>query len=171
LQTYTHLAMGAAVGAALFPHEPLVQAACLAGAVIPDAPMITLFGLDKLSGRPPMAYQSPIWILAKNLCQDLILWVLIGLVGWLYRYDGILGSVLIALGVNGAIHVVVDRYSHGDPKFQENDGSYLWPFATWHRTGWDYRIRIGQLWPTKRAEAFVIAACVLVTVLGWIFKS
>jgi hypothetical protein len=172
VQSYTHLAIGATVGAMVFPHLPEVQLACLVGAVAPDVPTALLYGLDRLSGRRPLSHQPKGWILVKNICQNIFLWVAVALtgltLGLLHWPPSIVATMLVALGVNGAIHVIVDSFTHGNPELQKEDGWFAWPVSRWQRVGWDYRINVGQLWPPKTFEKYVLVFCLFSTIFLWV---
>lgn len=161
MQTYTHMVIGGAVGAVCFLHEPVAQAAFILGAVIPDVPMIMLFGLDRIAGRSPLVEQSKGWIFAKNICQSFFLWA-----GFLI--GGLLGSAsLLALGLSGLVHILIDVLTHGDSKYNGNDGTYAWPLHLESIAGWDYRHGTGILWPPKIFEATVLCVGIVVIVTSW----
>ena len=65
---------------------------------------------------------------------------------------------------------MVDVLTHGDPYFQAyGDPHYIAPFGSLRKLGvWDYRIEVGQLWPIKPFEMFVLMVCAMLTPLAWV---
>lgn len=159
MQTTTHASIGILTGSlianvALAADPVLLLASAFAGAILPDTPMFTLFMIDLALGRPPMMQQSRFWIFLKSAAQNIFLWCGIVLAA-LSLAPSAYVIPLALFGANGFIHVVVDHYTHDDPRLNWNDGWYAWPFGSWRRTGWDYRYNPGILWPLKREESLV----------------
>jgi len=167
LQTYTHLVIGSCLGAALFPHQPLAQCACVVGAISPDLVMVPSYLLDKLQGRTPLGHQS-VWLLfAKNVSHHVFLWgamILLGYGTWWFA------SVLFACGIGGMSHIMTDVLTHGDSRFNEYDCRYLWPIQrrAFNIGRWDYRSGVGTLWPPKPVEGVVLLMCIGGTITFWI---
>jgi membrane-bound metal-dependent hydrolase YbcI (DUF457 family) len=166
MQTYTHGFFGMAGGALLFPNNPIVQIAFIAGSVAPDLVMIPKFVLDKVRGRPPMEEQSDTLMLLKNVSHSIPLWLVGLVVGWLYQ-PSMLAMLLFACALGGLIHPLIDRPTHCDPEYRDTENTYLWPLPfdlndiKWLSL-WEYRSRHGDLWP-KWQEAVV---CLLL-LLTW----
>lgn len=165
MQTFTHLPIGTLIGALAFPDQPLAQIACVVAAVGPDIVMVPTFALDKLRGKQPLANQSRFVIVAKELSHSLLLAIACVVLGLLLDQ-----SLITAFGIGWVSHVAVDILTHGDPYFQSyGDPHYTWPFGSLRRWGiWDYRIRVGQLWPLKPIELYILITCSAVTLLVWL---
>lgn len=179
MQTATHLTIGSCLGAMCLPQEflpPIAYlpiAACALGSILPDTPMILAFGLDKLAGRPPMKEQAPWALYSKSVFQSIFLWIAVFLLGlWQARTSGFdtTSVSILALGIAGVLHVIIDIFTHGDPQFHALDGWYGAPFAPLRHVGWDYRMRAGQLWPLKPFEAIVFWATLFETPLIWFVR-
>lgn len=165
MQTVTHLAIGAFIGAAAFRHQPLAQLACVAASVGPDVVMMPLFALDKLRGRKPLLKQGPLLLVLKELSHSLFLALLCLLAG------AQSGQVLVtAFAVGWLAHIVIDVLTHADPEFQAlGDPHYIWPVGSLRGFGiWEYRIATGQLWPLKPTERRVLIGCTILTLILWI---
>ncbi len=167
VQTLTHLAIGAAIGAVAFPHQPIVQLACVAASVGPDVVMMPLFALDKLQGRQPLTRQGPIVLTLKELSHSVFLCGACGLIGTLLMLP-----IVTAFALGWLVHIVIDILTHADPKFQAvGDPNYIWPLGSLRRFGvWEYRIATGQLWPLKPFELLVLIAACGIAVLGWVIR-
>ena len=159
MQTYTHLLIGAALGATLAPDDPVAQGACAAGAMLPDLAQVPSYLIDKLQGRQPLAAVRPEVLRAKFAAHSILVWaVLLAAalaVGW---------APLVLFGIGGLSHPLVDALTHKDEKYWENDAGFLWPFPLRlaRYTGlWEYRIDHGVLRP-KPLEAAVGVACIAV---------
>ncbi len=164
MQTYTHIPIGALVGALAFPHDLRLQLACIAASVAPDLVMIPTYLMDRAGGKQPLAQQSK-WLLILKECSHSLLLCLALAVLALTRGSDLLSAV----SVGWLVHIVVDIFSHGDPRFQVyGDPHYLWPFGSLRAMGvCDYRIAVGQLWPVKPFELAVLIASGLGTMLIW----
>lgn len=162
MQTHSHLVIGAFVGVVAFPHQPLLQAACAFGAVVPDLPMVLPYVADKMQGRVPLARQ-PAWLLwAKNVSHHVVLWTAAVLIGLSPAWWA---PIVFAYGLGGTSHVIVDVFTHGDPAFNSQDALYLWPVQKrpFNIGRWDYRLGTGVLWPLKPFEAVVDTCAIFAT--------
>lgn len=161
MQTYTHASIGALIGLAYFPHQPVAQLLCIGAAVAPDIVMMPTFLLDRMPGRQALTNQ-PRWLLAtKELSHSLPLSAGMLLIG-LHRN----WPLLIAIGIGWLSHVIIDMLTHGNPCFQENDPHYIWPFGSLRKIGvWDYRIQTGQLWPVRPFELIILVSTSMVAVI------
>ncbi len=106
LQTYTHLSLGAAMGATGFAHEPWSQAACVAGAVAPDLCLAFQYGLDLLRHRPPLVDQPRWLIVFKEVAHSLPLWAVALL--FCLNYGGIFQAFCVGM----VSHVLIDGFTH-----------------------------------------------------------
>jgi hypothetical protein len=155
MQTYTHLLIGGAISASLFPHQPLIQAAFIAGSIAPDLVMVPTYVLDKLAGRQPMTDQGKMTIVLKEISHSLF--ISIALIFLLKK-----GSPLNAFGWAMWLHIVIDGLTHCD--YGAADQTCMWPFH--HRFSklgsvigiWDYRYGPGILKP-KPFELGVDVTC------------
>lgn len=163
MQTYTHIPIGALTGAVAFPGQPLAQVVCIVAAILPDVVMIPTFVLDRIAGRQPLVAQ-PLWLLwIKEISHSLILSFAVLSVG-LLLYE----PLILALGLGWLSHVLVDIFTHGDPRFQSADPHYAWPLGSLRKLGrWDYRIKTGALWPVKPLEMLVFYVTTVGTLLVW----
>ena len=164
MQTYTHAAIGAAVGAMLFPNNFVLQGACAAGAMAPDLVMVPQYLIDVAAGRKPMTVQSKRFILIKELSHSLPLWAITAAVCMLLAvqlWPGFFTAILWAGAVGGLSHLPIDVLTHTSPRFAKEDLGMLWPFKTRLQVGgWDYRKDYGNLTP-KPFEVFVLVASLL----------
>jgi membrane-bound metal-dependent hydrolase YbcI (DUF457 family) len=153
VQTYTHLAIGAFVGTLLYPHQPLMELAVAAGAIAPDLVMVPQFIFDKMSGREPLAKQSPILKILLGPSHSIPTWAGLAAIGFYFS------PLLWAFAIGGLFcHIAIDLFTHGDPRLNFQDPPYLWPLPnTIHIGRWDYRIENGRLWPLKPFEQDVLA--------------
>ncbi len=161
MQTYTHLAMGAALGLGLCPDQPLATVAFMVGSVAPDLSMVPAFIWDKLHGRQPLAVQTPMTMFLKNIGHHVGVWGIIAATASIVPTS--LAAVVLAFGLGGLIHIFVDMPSHNNPKFADTDASYLWPAKNPRFGSWDYRRGHGVLWPPKWPEGLVLIVSVLAT--------
>jgi hypothetical protein len=150
MQTYTHAALGAALGAALFPDNLALQGACAVGAMIPDLVMVPQYLIDVANGRKPMTAQSMRFIMMKELSHSIPLWTVATLgtfmATWLWPSH--LASIVWASAIGGLSHLPIDVLTHTSPRFAKDDLGMLWPFKTRIRiNGWDYRKDYGDLTP------------------------
>ena len=78
-------------------------------------------------------------------------------------------GMVIAFGAGWVSHIVIDILTHGDPRFQAfGDPHYIWPVGNLRGLGiWEYRIKVGQLWPVKAGEAATILLCCELTFYFW----
>lgn len=173
MQTYTHLVIGGALGAWLFPNSWSAQAACVGAAVLPDLVMIPVFLKDKLAGRQPMQNQSSALMVLKEIGHSLLLWLglLICSWGWYEVSDTQLSLWLLAAAVSGVSHVAIDIFTHGrGPKparpYWETDLKFLWPTKIDLRPMglWEYRYGHGILRP-KPFEAVVLVLALALWVM------
>jgi membrane-bound metal-dependent hydrolase YbcI (DUF457 family) len=165
VQTITHVTIGTMLGAFTFPHQPLLQAACVLASIGPDTVMMPLFALDKLRGKQPLANQGKIVLVLKELSHSLFLSAACLVLGALCKQ-----SIIVAFGFGWFAHIVIDILTHADPKFQAiGDPHYIWPVGSLQKFGiWEYRIETGQLWPLKPFELLVLVFTAALTVAGWI---
>lgn len=163
MQTYTHLAMGTALGLGLCPDQPLAIAALMVGSIAPDLSMVPAFMWDKLHGRQPLAVQTAMTMFLKNIGHNVAIWGMAVAAGTLMPAS--IFAIFLAFGLGGMIHILLDMFSHNDPKFRETEAKYLWPITNEHIGigSWDYRRGAGILWPPKWPEELVLIVSVLVT--------
>lgn len=167
MQTVTHLAVGAAIGAVYFPHDHLAQVACVTASIWPDLVMMPLYALDTLRGRRPLAKQGRTLLFLKELSHSVFLSAAVLIAGIVVDR-----SLVLAFGIGWIVHVVIDVLTHGDPKFQAyGDPNYIWPLGSLRQWAiWEYRIETGQLWPLKPLELFVLIGSSGIALLGWIVR-
>jgi len=163
LHTVTHLAIAAFGVSLLWPNADLLQAACVAGAVLPDVVMVPTFISDRMAGRLPLSRPPQLLLWLIEISHSLWLWSAILLAG---IWFGTMVPIGFALG--GLCHVMIDVLTHGNPIFQRFDPQYLWPIADLRGlAAWDYRIVPGKLWPLKPFELTVLLLCALGTLVLW----
>lgn len=167
MQTYTHAAIGALVGTAVFPESYMAQLACVTGAVAPDVALAPKFALDKLRGKQAFAEQSQTDLLVKELSHSFFVWLGLWLLGWwmLPRTPWWPWAIFTGICLGGLSHLVVDALTHCAPRFRDTDQGLLWPFRT--KLGgivgvWEYRYDHGVLMP-KPFEALVLVAATALT--------
>jgi hypothetical protein len=163
LQTYTHLLIGACVGALTHPGELIPTVACAFGATLPDVVQVPRYMLDKLAGRQPLAEVSPRIRALKNAAHSILVWFALLVGAWFLAWPSLVGLCL-----GGLTHPIIDALTHKDPKYWKNDAGFLWPLPVRlaRYTGvWDYRIDHGVLRP-KPPEAVVCALAL--AVLSWV---
>jgi len=110
VQTYTHILIGAAVGACLDPADLAAQGARAAGAMLPDAAQVPSYLLDRLKGRKPLAAVSRAVLRAKFAAHSLIVWS--ALLALAFTVGG---SIFLAFCVGGLSHPLVDLLTHKTP--------------------------------------------------------
>ena len=164
MQTFTHAVVGVALGSLLFPESPVLTACLVFGSVAPDLVLVPEFIIDKLAGRVP--FSGELGFMRKFFLKpshSMVLWSLLVWLGW------IISQPLWVLAIGGVLHLFIDLCSHGDPEMNRRDPPYLWPITKQklHVGNWEYRIAVGQLWPVKPFEAFVIFVSVLVLTFKW----
>lgn len=170
MQTYTHAAIGAALGAAFFPGDYVAEAALVTASVAPDLVMVPAFLVDKLAGRKPLEYQTEELMVLKEMSHSVVLWSGFLALVWLFG----LIAPLYAFALGGLAHVVVDVFTHGSgPKenrpFWETDLAFMWPLPLDLRPLglWEYRKDAGDLTP-KAFELFVLIASLFLATLLWL---
>lgn len=161
MQTYSHLLIGATVGA-LAGKGLDIQIACAFGSILPDTVMVPAFVLDMLKGKTPLKELTPRLIALIEASHSLFLW-----------FGALVLSIFIHpmlwwLALGGFLHVCVDLPSHNDPKFSMKCG-FLWPLPFRLRGigTWDYRKGHGDLTP-KPFEAICDLLLVLVFALAYV---
>lgn len=147
MQTYSHLLMTGAIGAALARRRDVAQGWLCLGAVAPDLPFygVAAVWFGQLWAREPGSvghvvygatfdwhyFHDPLWIVAYNLLHapfDLL--VLAALAGWALRAGRGWGRPLAWFVAGCTLHVVMDLLTH------HGDGPLLlFPFD-WHLR-WD----------------------------------
>jgi hypothetical protein len=164
MQLYTHMAVAAALGVGILPHEPALQALCVLGAVVPDTVMIPAFVRDVRAGRRPLMEQSSWLKFIKEVSHSTFLWF--GLLGMALMLQN---EILFAIALGGASHAVIDMFTHGDKEINQNDHHIFWPLLSPHSLGtWDYRYRdYGGLLRIKPLEQIVLVGSVLAAILLW----
>ncbi len=130
-QPQSHLALGAVVGAACFPHSPLAQIFCIVGAGIPDVPIVMVAIVDMANGRVPFSSEKEgnAWFTAKEITHSPFLWMF-GMVAGLIveTVAGNFPGTLIFAFFGGIFsHWIVDVLTHCGPKFRATDQSLAWP--------------------------------------------
>ena len=163
MQPYTHLAIGAAVAEVFFPGQYPAEAACVIASVAPDFTMVPQYGFDLLAGRTPMIQQSSRLMLVKEIGHSLPLWALLGILSMFLTPP--LQPIVLAAGIGGLIHCIVDVFTHGTgPKekrpFWDTDVKFMWPTRIDLRPLglWEYRTGYGVRMP-KPFEALVLICC------------
>ncbi len=161
MHTITHAAIGSLIAAAALRGNLLAQATCVVGAVLPDVPMFWPYTRDLLSGRPPLAEQSIELRRAKDIAHSAPYWSALGVasaIGALV-FPALLPALTLCVGVLS--HIIIDRYTHGDRRLNQDDANELHPYQVERRDGWDYRTATGELYPRKRFEQVVLVLCPL----------
>ena len=156
MQTYTHVLVGACVGAALFPSDLLSQAACAAGATLPDVIQVPKYLLDRARGSQPLAEVPPGVLRLKFAFHSIPLWATLTAMA---SFTGWAPSLAFALG--GLCHTGIDALTHKDAKYWKNDAGFLWPLSLQlaRYTGiWEYRIDHGVLRPKPFEAGLCLAA-------------
>ncbi|MDH3684908.1 MAG: metal-dependent hydrolase, partial [Myxococcales bacterium] len=124
MQTYTHLLIGAALGACLHPSDLVAQGACAAGAMLPDVAQVPSYLLDRSKGRQPLATVRPEVLRAKFAAHSLLVWATLlavaCVVGW---------PPFLAFCAGGLSHPLVDALTHKEEKYWANDAGFLWPLS------------------------------------------
>jgi|GEM_PF-5479335 hypothetical protein len=180
MQTYTHLAVGTAIGGLLavyFPHQPLVPTACIIASIGPDLVMAPPYILAKLAHKPPLAEQGKFLMALKEMEHSLLLCMLLGVgirflpEGW--KFWQVIGYAFVWGWLS---HIVIDIFTHGaGPKenrpYWETDLMFMWPLPIDLRPLglWEYRYGTGILWPPKPFEAIVLGLATGVAIVAWTF--
>jgi hypothetical protein len=139
--------------------EPRRAAPVLAGAVVPDLPMVVLYAYERLRGMPEAwiwrtAYYDPRWQMGIDALHSFpLILALLGaalFLGW---------PRVVLLGASMMLHATVDFFLHHDDAHR-----HLFPLLDWRFASpvsyWDPRY-FGNV--TAPLEAIgVVAACVLV---------
>lgn len=179
MQTYTHLGIGAFVGAWVAPGDYVAQFACMVGAVAPDLILVPKFILDKLAGKQPFEEQSDSLLLAKEITNSIpmfsLVFAFLFLIEICHSWLVLFFSEWILLGaswsfafiLNYLIHLCIDLPTHCGKEYKDTDPSFFWPFKVELDLGiWEYRYGPGVLKP-KPFEALVFALTVLATAVLW----
>lgn len=190
MQTYTHLAVGTAIGGLLAHIAPteqtLVVTATVIGAGMPDVPIAFQMLADMFyHKRAPFseAHNQPGWMLAKEVSHShpvfFTLTVLFGFVS-VTTYTN-LGVPLIMMvtgflyGVNS--HILIDELTHCGKEYKETDQSCFWPLyphviknkASELIGIAEYRLSAGALWPLKPFELVTLVASAIVAIVTILF--
>jgi hypothetical protein len=155
VQTYTHVLLGACIGASLFPNDLMAQAASVAGATLPDVVQMPKFVLDRARGLQPLAEVPPGILRLKFAFHSIPVWAALS---WAMYF--VSWPPLLAFALGGLSHTLIDALTHKEPKYWQNDAGFLWPlpFQLARYSGlWEYRIDHGVLRP-KPFEAIVCVA-------------
>ena len=159
MNTPAHLIFAAAAFAR--PGRRAVNAAALAGGLLPDVPLYLMVGWALyVRGTPPRVvfgemYFSDRWQAIFAIDHSLPLWSLAVLLALVLR-----SAIGIAFAGSGLLHAVVDFLVHHDDARRQ-----LWPLATWVFRSpvsyWDSRY-YGHI-----AGPLEIAVCAVLAVLLW----
>lgn len=169
MQTYTHLASAAAFAVLVAPHEPVMQAAFVIGAIAPDLTLVPEFVADRLAGRGALVRKSRVTELASEIGHSVPLWAVLTIVAFTLGWPVVVAAFLLG----GISHQVIDLFTHGDPNINRVDATYIWPFP-WRglrgtRGIWDYRWGVkAKLWPPKPFEAAVLIVSLAILAAHWL---
>ncbi|MBK8432153.1 MAG: hypothetical protein IPL28_13040 [Chloroflexi bacterium] len=124
MQTYSHFLLTAAL-----PAPPPTQKAWLAGAILPDVPLVLLtlgYILDRRYLRPHLPdktrcsptynhlyFHNPWWIAAHNTLHAPLPLFALGLMGYLARHTA-WGSHLLWFALGCGLHGAIDIFTHAD---------------------------------------------------------
>lgn len=181
MQTYTHLAIGAALGTLAYRNDPLAQLCCVIGAGGSDVGFALEFAAHKFKGLAPMKQKRPRWLREiGEAAHSLPLWFAVLVAIW-FSADTRLFVLALAFEVGWISHIVVDVLTHGGgkdgKKFSETDVTFMWPLNHISERAdlrplaiAEYRIDHGVLWPLKPFEQNTLLACVAVTSAVWTWK-
>ena len=179
MQTYTHLAVGAAIGATLFPHDYVAQAGCIVGAASSDVAFALEYASDRIKGLKPFASRP--WVIreigeAAHSVPVLLFFVAtVAMDQNSVPHD--IASFLSALSVGWISHILIDMFTHGGDMSQHGkmlaatDVSYLWPLnkidpmVRIQPRVWEYRYDHGVLWPLKPFEQLVLYSSIGYTLI------
>ncbi len=163
MQTYTHLAIGSALGVALFPHDVPLQVLCVTGSIVPDLVMIPSYVMDRFAGRNPLE-KRPKWMrIPLEVSHSVFMWIGLLIIGTTW-------PAVFSVGLGGFVHVLIDIATHADSRIGKNDPWYAWPFFNLQTAGfWDYRWSTQtKLWPPKPFEALVLFVAITTTLILWL---
>lgn len=169
MQTYTHLLIGAAVGALLYPNQALAPAAFTAGSIAPDIALIPLFVYDKIRHKQALADQDQFTMIAKEISHSLPITAILAVILSQSNDDFIKLLAIFFAGM--ALHIMIDSLTHCGERFRDTDQSCVWPIpglklGAWVGL-WEYRYDHGVLKP-KPLEAIVCGMAALVTIIALI---
>lgn len=171
MQTYSHALTGAALGAMIFQHEPVLQIGCVIGSVSPDMTLAVQYAIDLVLGRPPMTQQGKLAMLLKEIAHSIPVWLLALMLGWVFRE--MIGNVLLAFALGGITHIIVDVLTHGTgPRksrpYWDTDLKFVWPLPIDLRPLglWEYRKAPGDLTP-KPFELGVDLVAAIFALVYW----
>ena len=156
VQTYTHVLVGACIGVGLFPSDLVSQAACVAGAGLPDVVQMPKYLMDRAQGRQPLAEVPPQILRLKFAFHSIPVWAAVTAVAFFLGWGAFLAFALGSLS-----HTLIDALTHKDEKYWQNDAGFVWPstLRLARYTGvWEYRIDHGVLRPKPLEAALCVAA-------------
>ncbi len=165
MHTYTHVTVGAAIGAVCFAGNFYAQEHCILGAVVVDAVFLPALIDDHLAGKKPLVRMPWKVRLVSEVFHSAHLWAFILLCAIVVHAS----PVLTAFLAGWTSHNVIDAPVHGHPKLGKRDPHFLWPLKLSGTGLPDYR-RDENLfaWPPKFPELVLFLASSAVTVIGWI---
>lgn len=130
MNTQSHMLMGAVLYGR---SDPRLLRASMVGGLIPDVPMILIFGTLKEAGFSDRAIFGRLffenwWQIANAIGHSFLLWGgLVGLAFWLRKRDAWAGAgALLALSAAALTHSVVDFLCHRDDAHM-----HFWPLSRW----------------------------------------
>lgn len=171
MQTYTHAAMGATLGALIFPQSPSVQMVCVVASTAPDLPLVVQYFVDLVVSRRPMTRQSTTLCLLTEISHSLPLWVSLALAAYFVPLK--LQTIVLAAACSGFVHIITDILTHGvgpkeDRPFWLTDVRFTWPLPGDLRPFglWEYRYGAGVLRP-KSFEVAVLLLCLTTALVQW----
>jgi len=143
MQTYSHFLLTAVLQPRLQPEKSeQLNAALLAGSVLPDVPLALLsvgYVFDRRYLRPHLPdktrcsptynylyFNNPWWIAAHNLLHAPLPLFLLGLIGYWWRHTAA-GRWLFWFAVGCGLHSAVDIFTHAD------DGPALFFPLNWYK--------------------------------------
>lgn len=151
MQTYAHLSVGLLIGQVLFPNELISQAVVVGASGIVDAPLATMFVIDKLKGKPPLREQNRAFVTINDAAHSLLLWL-----PSIFFWPVFLGAYS---------HLLIDWLSHKDGRgrFVTTDPGMLWPLSKKLRGLFDYRRGAGNLFDAYSVMVTII--CLLASLV------
>ena len=129
MNTQTHVLLAAAILAK--PGVPARNAAVIAGALVPDLAIYTLFIWSKIAGIPErlvwsQLYYQPPWSEAVTIGNSAPIYILVLLIGLLASRWVRPATVLIFFALAALIHLATDLPVH------VNDAhAHFWPLSDW----------------------------------------
>ena len=167
MQTYSHAAIGAALGALVFPDNASAQATCIAASVAVDFPMAYQYAQDNFHSRQPLMHPSCGVLEVNEASHSLPLWLLLGLCSLF------LPDMFKWTAIGGMAHVIIDVLTHGKGKREQRpfwltDVTFMWPLPLDLRLlgVWEYRYGHGILRP-KPLELLVLLISAATTLCLW----